>query len=93
MKNNRLKLTESQLQNMIQKAVVKVLKEGTFDSDVADKWNWAVENVGAEAMLSELYNWLSHDEMIDFLNHLERNEYLDGYNMEDEYDEMDDVEL
>ena len=87
----KFKITETELKKMISESINKVLKEGTTRSDVADKWFWMVDNLGAEAVVSELYNFLNEDMITDFVETMERYEYLDGYYQEQGYDdeEMD----
>lgn len=73
---------------MAQKTLKGIIKESVhsaFGKDY-DKWYEAVELVGSETMLSELYNWLSADEIDEFLKDLDRNYDINFYGGEDEED-------
>lgn len=85
------KLKESELKNMIAESVKRVLNEGHWDSDVYNEWEQVREMVGDDTMLSELYNYMTSDQIEDFIyDHMNRNYDLglgdDNDNeMDDEY--------
>lgn len=69
-----IKLTESDLHRLISESVKQVMNEGHWDSKVADDWAYVRETVGDDTMLSELFNYLSGDQIEDFLyDHMGRN--------------------
>lgn len=67
------------------KGIIKESVRSAFGKDY-DKWETAVELIGSETMLSELYNWLSSDEVEEFLEDLDRNYDINLYDDEDEED-------
>lgn len=85
-----VRLNESELKRMIKESVKRVLKEGHWDSNVYDVWENVREMVGDDTMLSELYNYMSGDDIEDFLyDHMDRNYDLGLSNDEEEEEEMD----
>lgn len=85
-----IRLTESELHDMISQSVKKVIKEGTTDQSVYNKWDEMIEQMGADAVLSELYNYLNSDQIEDFIEWMERNYDIDFGQEEDSYDEFED---
>ena len=67
------------------KSIIKESVRSAFGKDY-DKWEEAKDAVGCDAMLSELYNWLSADEVEEFLEDIDRNYDINLYNEEDEED-------
>ena len=82
-----IKLRESELKRMISESVRRALNEGHWDSDVYDKWEQVREMVGDDTMLSELYHYMSSDQIEDFIyDHMDRHYELGlGENDEEEY--------
>lgn len=85
-----IRLTESELNNMISQSVKKVIKEGSPDWSVYNKWNDIIEMMGADAVLSELYNYLNSDQIEDFIEWMKKNYDIDFGQEEDTYDEFED---
>ena len=77
MNKRQVRLSESKLHNIIKESVKKVLKEGTVDRYYQEQWDKCIEYMGAETMLSELYNYLSSDQIEDFCEEMKRYEYID----------------
>lgn len=59
----RIRLTEGQLRNIIRSNVKRALNEGSTDNSLYNKWMDIIENVGAEAFLDNIWNWLSSDQL------------------------------
>ena len=59
----RIRLTEGQLRNIIRSNVKRALNEGSTDQTLYNKWMDIIENVGAEAFLDNIWNWLSSDQL------------------------------
>ena len=69
-----IRLTESKLRSLINETVKNVINEGHWDSTIYDKWEQVREMVGDDNMIRELYNYLSSDQIEDFINdHMNRN--------------------
>lgn len=69
-----IKLTESELKNIVRESLKKTINEGHWNSEVYDKWEQVREAVGDDTMLQELYNYLSSDQIEDFIyDHMSRN--------------------
>lgn len=68
----KIKITENKLKQIISESVKRILKEGsTFEEDY-DNWERVKEHLGCEGMLSELYNYLSCDQISNFINAVDR---------------------
>jgi hypothetical protein len=76
MKKNTIKLTESDLKRIISESVKRVLKEGTSDSHIYDTWEELKMTIGAETMLDCIYNWSSSDEISQWLEWFEEEDYI-----------------
>lgn len=84
MKKKTVKLTETDLRKMISESVRKAINEGHWDRNVYDKWEEIRSAVGDDAFISELYDYMSSDEIEDFIETISRNYDLD-YNEDEEY--------
>ena len=67
-----IKLTESDLHNIIKKSVNKIIKEGSTSTEDCTKWNKLTETLGADTMVDELYNYLNEDQIKEFIDWMER---------------------
>lgn len=65
------------------KGIIKESVRSAFGKDY-DKWEEVKDVVGCETMISELYNWLSADEIDEFLEYLDRNYDINLYGDDDE---------
>ena len=75
---------------MISESVKRVLKEGHWDSNVYDIWEKVREMVGDDTMLSELYNYMSGDDIQDFLyDHMDRHYELGLENDDEDEDSFE----
>ena len=82
------RLSESELKSMIAESVKRALNEGHVDSDVYYEWEQVREMVGDDTMLSELYHYMTSDQIEDFIyDHMNRNYDL---GLGDNDNEMDD---
>lgn len=61
------RLRESELRNMIAESVKRVLREGNPDRDVYDKWEEVRSSVGDDTFISAIYDYMSGDDIEDFL--------------------------
>lgn len=75
----QIRLTESDLHRIVKESVKKLLKEGTTNNIVINKWNNIEQTLGSETMLSELFQYLDGDTIADFVNTIEN-----AYDIEDE---------
>lgn len=88
MKKKIFRLTESELRNLVKESVNRVLSEGTTDQDMYNQWDNIKENLGAEAMLDAIYNYMSSDEVAEIVRLLQRD--YDINDIEDaEYEEVE----
>lgn len=69
----KISLTEAKLRNIIRQAVNESMMEGTNSTDICSKWDECVEKLGERGMIDALYNYLSSDEIADFLDYADRN--------------------
>lgn len=82
-----IRLTESDLHNIIKESVKRIIKEGHYSSDSAQKWDQVREMVGDDAMIQELWNYLDADSIDDFIEHMDRYYELNLDSPEEEEDE------
>jgi hypothetical protein len=69
-----IRLTESKLENIVRESLRRAINEGHWNSEFYDKWEQVRELVGDDTMLQELYNYLSGDQIEDFIyDHMGRN--------------------
>ena len=82
-----IKMTESDLHRMIQESVKRVLKEGTTDQYVNDKWNEILKIYGADWMVEQIYTYLDDIQLREIIDSFKRDGYLDDEEdyAEDEY--------
>jgi len=87
-----IRLTEQDLHRIVNESVKRMLKEGHYSSDSAQKWDQIREMVGDEAMIQELWNYLDADSIDDFIEHMDRyyDLNLDGSEEEEEFEEDED---
>lgn len=72
MKHNKV-LTQKNLRGIIKECVRKVLSEGSTYQEDYNKFEDAKEILGADTFFLEIYNFLSQDEIQEFLEHLDRH--------------------
>ncbi len=78
MKKQVLKINESQLMNIIAEATKRILKEGTIDPIILEKWDYLIEMVGPEQMLSSIYEWNSSDTIEQWIEWFDEEGYFEG---------------
>jgi hypothetical protein len=89
----KIKITENKLKQIISESVKRILKEGSSFKEDYVNWERVKECLGCEGMLSELYNYLSCDQISNFINAVDREYELNIYTEEgyDEYDKEDEL--
>ena len=78
-------VNESQLKEMIKESIKRHLNEGTSFQDSIDKWNTVKEQIGAEQMLECIYQWTNSDQIDQWLQWFEDEEWVNFDNNEEEY--------
>lgn len=73
----RIRLTEGQLRNIIRSNVKRALNEGSLDQTLSDKWSDIIENIGAEAFLNNIWNWLSSDQLEQIVEYAAQDGLID----------------
>ena len=82
------RLTETELRNLIKESVNRVLNEGTTDQAMFNSWDAIKGQMGADAMLDAIYNYMNADEIGEIIRLLKRD--YDVNDVEDaEYEEID----
>ena len=64
MNNNRLR-------QIIRESIYKAINEGTTSYDTIQKWDLLQEQIGCEQMVSDIFNYLSSDQLdklIEYFN-------------------------
>ena len=62
-----IKLSRKELTDYITESVRKIIKEGTNDTVLYDEWERLRETMGDAQMLDELFEYLSADQIQDFV--------------------------
>ena len=93
-KNNKIVLSEEALQNIIKEEVNKILKEGSTDQNVYNKFLDAKETLGADTVLDAIWNYLDSDTLENIVNWLNQDYELwddeeDSYEEEETEDEFE----
>lgn len=78
------KISEKQLNKLIKESIIKVLNEGTSDNETIDKWYQVQEAIGAQQMLDCVFNWSSSDQIEQWLQWFEDEEWISFDNNDDE---------
>ena len=80
------------MKQIISESVKRILKEGSSFKEDYDNWERVKEHLGCEGMLSELYNYLSCDQISNFINAVDREYELnictENKEEDDEEDEL-----
>lgn len=92
MKKQTIKINESQLKKIIAEATKRILKEGTTDPIAQKKWDYLIETVGPEHMLSSLYAWNSSNMINKWLEWFDEEGYFEGSPFDSQEEEFDDEE-
>ena len=72
MRKRTMRLSESKLHRIVRDTVRGVLREGSMDNGIADKWNEIEEAIGSHEMCDAIFHALSEDELIDMIEFLSR---------------------
>jgi hypothetical protein len=82
------RLTETELRGLIRESVNRVLNEGTTDQAMFNSWDTIKGQMGAEAMLDAIYNYMNTDEIAEIIRLLKRD--YDVNDVEDaDYEEVE----
>ena len=89
----KIKITENKLKQIISESVKRILKEGSSFREDYDNWEKVKECLGCEGMLSELYNYLSCDQISGFIESIDREYELNIFTKDkEENNEYEDEE-
>ena len=64
-------MNNNRIQQIIRESIYKVINEGTTSNDTFEKWELLKEQVGCEQMISDIFNYLSSDQLdklIEYFN-------------------------
>ena len=64
-------MNNNRIQQIIRESIYKVINEGTTSNDAFEKWELLKEQVGCEQMISDIFNYLSSDQLdklIEYFN-------------------------
>lgn len=70
-------INETQLRKIVRQSVNKILKEGTTNQAVYNKWLDIEEEIGAESMLDYIWNCLNAEKLEEIVNYIWKEEDLD----------------
>ena len=75
MNNNRLR-------QIIRESIYKAINEGTTSDDTFEKWELLKEQVGCEQMVSDIFNYLSSDQLEQLIEWFDQD--YDLFNQDDD---------
>ena len=84
-KQKLFRLTEDDMKIVMEGAIKRILKEGSYDTQDMTTWEDLKEKVGAEAMLEFVWKYCSVDELRDLIQAMVREFGLDD--LDDDYDD------
>ena len=56
-------MNNNRIQQIIRESIYKVINEGTTSNDTFEKWELLKEQVGCEQKVSDIFNYLSSDQL------------------------------
>lgn len=81
-KENKIK--EDKLRQIIKESIKKYLNEGTSFQDSIDKWYQVQKAIGSQQMLDCIFKWSSSDQIEQWLQWFEDEEWISFDNNEGE---------
>lgn len=88
-KQEPINLTESQLKKMINEAVKTKLTEGFVDERMIKKWDYLIDNYGADKVCENLALWLDVSVLEQIIEWFEEEGYFEGSEFDDNYNDED----
>lgn len=92
-KNNVIRLTESDIHRIVKESVKRALTEGTTDGRMAGAFFDTFDEMSGHDVASILYNYLDSDAIQDVVEYLDKNGYLEGTEYEGMFDESENEEI
>ena len=89
-KTKKITLNEQQFNTIVKESVKRILKEGFADRGMSEKWAEAMDIMGAQRMLMEVYNYFDGDQLEDFLRCIDNDWDLGLFNEDDDADDVED---
>ena len=90
--NKKIKLTGSQLNDLVKESVTRILNEGSSNEDDERKWYFLTDELGANEFINNIYNILDEGTIHSIIeNMFEMYELGDDY--ADNFDDDDDEYL
>lgn len=87
------RLTESMLKDIIRESVRRIISEGSINQNTLNMWDDVREMLGDDTFISELWNWMSSDDIEGFIEHIDRNYDLGLFDEEEEPEEEEIEEI
>ena len=75
-------MNNNRIQQIIRECIYKAINEGTTYDDTIQKWELLKEQLGCEQMVSEIFNYLSSDQLEQLVEWFNQDYDL-WYNNED----------
>ena len=66
-----MKILDKKINKALKESIKHVLKEGTADEAMNDRWERMIKMMGCDEIVSELYNYFSSDQLEDFMHSLD----------------------
>lgn len=80
-KTKKITLNEQQfidkVRHAVRESIKRILKEGFADRGMSEKWAEAIDLMGAQRMLMEVYNYFDADQLEEFLRSIDNDWELD----------------
>ena len=75
-------MNNNRIQQIIRESIYKVINEGTTSNDTFEKWELLKEQVGCEQMVSDIFNYLSSDQLEQLIEWFDQD--YDLFNQDDD---------
>ena len=75
-------MNNNRIQQIIRESIYKAINEGTTDDDTIQKWEILKEQLGCEQMVSDIFNYLSSDQLEQLIEWFDQD--YDLFNQDDD---------
>ena len=75
-------MNNNRIQQIIRESIYKAINEGTTSDDIFEKWELLKEQVGCEQMVSDIFNYLSSDQLEQLIEWFDQD--YDLFNQDDD---------
>ena len=75
-------MNQNRIKQIVRESLYRAINEGTTSDDTFEKWELLKEQVGCEQMVSDIFNYLSSDQLEQLIEWF--NQDYDLFNQDDD---------